>query len=64
MVSVSSTVPPSGHAGHQGAALGLELEAARFLTCARLSQNPQTHYANCTKATVGGSLQSSLALQR
>lgn len=64
MVSVGPTVPPSGHAGHHGAALGLELGAAMLLTCARLSWSPQTHYANYTKATVGGSIQESLALQR
>lgn len=64
MVSVGPTVPPSGHAGHHGAALGLELGTAMFLTCTRLSWNPQAHYANYTKATVGGSIQGSLALQR
>lgn len=64
MVSVSPTVPPSGHAGHHGAALGLELRAARFLTWARLSWSPQAHYENYMKATGGGSIQGSLNLQR
>lgn len=53
MVSVGPTVPPSGHAGHHGAALGLELGAGMFLTHARLRWSPQAHYANYVTGDCG-----------